>query len=105
MRRATPHILRHMNDNLSSTTQSLTEQFGVNGWVLFSQLSLLVIVLAALVLPIFATIHCLRHHRSDSRLPLWLLLTWLVPIAGPLCTFAALRGPRTTERTDETPLN
>ncbi|WP_083805242.1 PLDc N-terminal domain-containing protein [Chthoniobacter flavus] len=94
-----------MNDDLSHSTQNVTEQFGVNGWVLFSQLFSLVIVPAALVLSIFATIYCLRHHRSDRRLPLWLLLTWLVPIVGPLCTFVALRRPHPTERTNDTTPN
>ncbi len=69
----------------------VVEQLDFNWWLALSQLFSFVIVIAVPGLAIFATIYCLRHHRSDSRLPLWLLLTWLVPIAGPLCTFGALR--------------
>ena len=90
-----------MNDHLSSGTQDVAQQFGVNGWVLFSQLIPLVVVPVALVLSIFATIYCLRYHRTDSRLPQWLLLTWLVPIAGSLCTFVALRRSGPTGRTSD----
>jgi hypothetical protein len=82
-----------MNDNLSQQARNAADQFGLNWWMLGSQVFSLIIVIAALGLPIFTTIYCLRHYRSDSRLPLWLLLVWLVPIAGPICTFAALRRP------------
>jgi len=69
----------------------LTRQFGLS-WPLFlAQLLPLITVVVALVLAISTTIVCLRHHRSDSRLPLWLLLIWLVPIVGPICTRVALR--------------
>ena len=76
---------------------NIAEQFGLNVWLLLAQLFAFAMAVAALALPIFATIYCLRHHRSDRRLPLWLLLTWLVPIAGPLCTLAALRRRRPRE--------
>lgn len=82
-----------MNQNLPQQSQVITETFGLNGWVLASQIVAILILVAGIALPIAATVICLRHHRSDPRLPLWLLLVWLVPIAGPLCTLIALRRP------------
>jgi Phospholipase_D-nuclease N-terminal len=76
-----------MNNPLLQQAQDVFGQFGMNGWLLTSQ----ILTLAALGLPIVATVYCLRRHRSDRRLPVWLLLIWLVPIAGPLCTLLVLR--------------
>ena len=85
-----------MNDNLSKQTHDIAETFGFSWWYFFAQIVSLAVVVAAIGLPIAATIFCLRHHRSDTRLPLWLLLVWLVPIAGPLCTLIALRRQPST---------
>jgi hypothetical protein len=87
-----------MNDPLSQSTRDVVVHFGFNWWVFLSQLFAFAMIVAAIGLPIFTTIYCLRDHRSDSRLPGWLLLTWLVPIAGPLCAFAALKRGRAAER-------
>ncbi len=86
-----------MNDNLSTDVQNAAEQFGFNWWLLFTQVFSFALFLATIGLPLAATIHCLRYHRTNSSLPLWLLLTWLIPIVGPLCTFAALRRQPTTQ--------
>ncbi len=46
----------------------------------------LVVTVLAIVLPITTTIYCIRRHRDDFQLPMWLMLTWLVPIAGAIAT-------------------
>jgi len=80
-----------MNNIPFAEATDLSDQFGLNWPVFLAQLFPLIILVVALGLAISTTIVCLRRHRSDSRLPLWLLLTWLVPIAGPICTRVALR--------------
>jgi len=81
-----------MNDNVSQQAQRITtEQFAFNWWLVISQVVSFAIILAALGLAIAATRYCLRHHRADSGLWLWLLLIWLAPVLGPLCAFVALK--------------
>lgn len=82
-----------MNQNLPQSSQVISETFAPDGWLLTSQIVAVLIFVAGIALPIAATVIVLRHHRSDPRLPLWLLLVWLVPIAGALCTLIALRRP------------
>jgi hypothetical protein len=83
-----------MIQDLPESSQVITETVAPNGWVWASQIVALLILVAGIALPIVASVICLRHHRADTRLPLWLILVWLVPIAGPLCTLIGLRrGP------------
>ena len=77
-----------MNNDLLQQTRDTSAQFGSNGWLLATQLIALLIA----VLTISVTVYGLRHHRSNSQLPIWLLLAWLIPIVGPICAYYALRA-------------
>lgn len=49
---------------------------------------------AVFLLPaIWATIRVARH-RTGAALPLWLLLVWLVPLAGPVLALVLVKEPR-----------
>ena len=76
-----------MNDSLLQQVRNEAETFGFNSWLFLAQ----AVSAITIALPILVTIYCLRCHRAHPQLPMWLLLTWLVPVIGPVCTFVALR--------------
>jgi hypothetical protein len=84
-----------MNTVSPNPVDDIAQQFGIDWWKFSMQMLCLVAVLAVVFAPpIFVSRFCVRYHRTDSRLPVWLLFVWLVPIFGPIFTFLALRRER-----------
>ena len=50
-----------------------------------------VLAIVRFALALTATLRCIWVGKKDLSLPLWLLLTWLVPIVGPLLTICLVR--------------
>ena len=49
---------------------------------------LLVMTVFGLILPVWATNIALKRFRG-AALPLWLILTWFIPVIGPIITIIA----------------
>lgn len=78
-----------------------TVQFGMSWSTVLAQGFALLFGIAVLIgLPLVATLSCVRRFRGDGRLLLWLLIVWIIPVAGPVFGLAVARAfltPRVPE--------
>jgi len=65
-------------------------QFGVRWPMLIVQMINLLVLIAAILLAIRATLVSARSFRG-ALAPLWILLCWLLPIIGPVAALAAAK--------------
>jgi fatty acid desaturase len=70
----------HMEQNLST-------QFGLTWPMIVVQVLWLLVILAAILLAIRATLVSVRTFRG-ALVPLWVLLCWLLPVIGPMAALA-----------------
>ncbi len=69
---------------------NISSQFGISWPFILVQLLCLLIILAAVILAIRATMVSARTFRG-ALAPLWILLCWLLPVIGPFAALVAAK--------------
>jgi len=76
--------------------QNLSTQFGITWPMIVVQVLWLLVILAAILLAIRATLVSARTFRGMLA-PLWILLCWLLPIIGPVAALIAAKRQAQSE--------
>jgi uncharacterized RDD family membrane protein YckC len=76
--------------------QDILTRFGVSWPLLLAQVVVFLLVVAAFILAIRATLLSARSFRG-MRAPIWILICWILPVVGPIAALAAARRQSQTE--------